>query len=134
MVPRLVVLSLIVLSFYFPFKQLVFYGIVLGLLYDSYYTGVLGIYVALFPLISYVTDRLKELLNPNAVVAFMVTVINLSIMETYLYFAYKLLGYTTIGTELFLADRLGPTLLMNLSLFIVMYYPLKKIIVAVAEE
>lgn len=57
----------------------------------------------------------------------MMVIINLSLIETYLYLFYQLLGYTTINGATFLADRLGPTLLLNLVLFIIVFYPLKKI-------
>lgn len=128
MVPRLIILILVLISFYLPRNKMILYAIIFGFLYDSYYVGVLGIYVAIFPLIVYVTDKLKQVLNPNPITIGMMFFINLSILETMLYWIYKILGFTVIDMNTFMAIRLGPTLLLNLVFFIVAFYPLKKVI------
>ena len=128
MVPRLIILILVMVSFYLPRNKMIIYAIIFGFLYDSYYVGVLGIYVAIFPLIVYVTDRLNQVLNPNPITIGMMVFINLSILETMLYWIYKILGFTMIDMNTFMAGRLGPTLLLNLVFFIVAFYPLKKAI------
>ena len=128
MVPRLIILILVLISFYLPRNKMILYGIIFGFLYDSYYVGILGIYVAIFPLIVYVTNKLKLVLNPNPITIGMMIFINLSILETMLYWIYKILGFTTIDMNTFMAGRLGPTLLLNLVLFIITFYPLKKLI------
>ncbi|SEK31957.1 rod shape-determining protein MreD [Carnobacterium iners] len=126
MVPRLIILILILISFYFPRNKMILYGIVFGFLYDSYYVGILGIYIAIFPLIVYVTTKLKQVLNPNLITIGMIVFINLSILETMLYWIYRVLGFTAIDMNTFMAGRLGPTLLLNLVFFIFTFYPLKK--------
>ena len=110
------------------------YSLLFGLIYDSYYVGILGVYVLLFSLIIYLTEKLKKVLNPNPIVIGMMVIINLSLIETYLYLFYQVLGYTKINWTTFLADRLGPTLLLNLVLFIIVFYPLKKIIERIQGE
>ncbi|WP_414840020.1 rod shape-determining protein MreD [Carnobacterium sp. TMP28] len=129
MVPRLIILILILTSFYLPRNKMIVYGIIFGFLYDSYYVGILGIYIAIFPLIIYVTTKLKQVLNPNPITIGMIVFINLSILETMLYWIYKVLGFTEIDMNAFMAGRLGPTLLLNLVFFIIAFYPLKKAII-----
>ena len=128
MVPRLIILVLVMVSFYLPRNKMILYALIFGFLYDSYYVGILGIYVAIFPLIVYVTDKLNQVLNPNPITIGMMVFINLSILETMLYGIYKILGFTVINMNMFMAGRLGPTLLLNLVFFIVAFYPLKKAI------
>ena len=128
MVPRLIILILVMVSFYLPRNKMIIYAIIFGFLDDSYYVGFLGIYVAIFPLIVYVTDKLNQVLNPNPITIGMMVFINLSILETMLYWIYKILGFTMIDMNTFMAGRLGPTLLLNLVFFIVAFYPLKKAI------
>lgn len=129
MAPRLIILVFVLLSFYLPRNKMILYGIIFGFLYDSYYVGVLGIYVAILPLIVYVTNSLKQFLNPNPITTGMILFINLSILETMLYWIYKILNFTTININTFMAVRLGPTLLLNLVFFIFAFYPLKKVII-----
>ncbi|SIO07857.1 rod shape-determining protein MreD [Carnobacterium alterfunditum] len=133
MTPRLIVLVLILMSFYIPRSRMLVYSIIFGLVYDSYYVGILGVYVLLFPLVVYLTEKMKKVLNPNPIVIGMMIIVNLSLIETYLYLFYQVLGYTTINWATFLADRLGPTLLLNLVLFIAVFYPLKKTIERIQE-
>lgn len=128
MVPRLIILIFVLLSFYLPKNKMILYGIIFGFLYDSYYVGILGVYVAIFPLIVYVTNSLKQVLNPNPITIGMMIFINLTILETMLYWIYKILGFTIIDMNTFMAGRLGPTLLLNLVFFIFTFYPLKKLI------
>ena len=108
---------------------MIVYGIIFGFLYDSYYVGILGIYIDIFPLIIYVTTKLKQVLNPNPITIGMIVFINLSILETMLYWIYKVLGFTEIDMNAFMAGRLGPTLLLNSVFFIIAFYPLKKAII-----
>lgn len=134
MVPRLIVLIFILMSFYLPRNKMIFYAVIFGLLYDSYYVGILGIYVAAFPLIVYITEKLKRVLNPNPIVVGMMVIINLSLLEFILYEFYKVLSFTTLDTSTFMASRLGPTLLLNLVFFILVFYPLKKMILKMIEN
>lgn len=134
MAPRLIILVLILMSFYIPKTRMLIYGVIFGLIYDSYYVGILGVYVLLFPLVVYLTEKMKKVLNPNPIVIGMMIIINLSLIEIYLYLFYQVLGYTTINWVTFLADRLGPTLLLNLVLFIAVFYPLKKTIEHIQGE
>ncbi|MGX7419425.1 rod shape-determining protein MreD [Carnobacterium gallinarum] len=128
LVPRLIVIIFVLMSFYLPRNKVLVYAIVFGLLYDSYYSGILGVYVALFPIIVYITEKLKKVLNPNPLVVGMMLIINVSIIETVLYFFYQVLGVNTMDFNAFLAERMGPTLLLNSVIFIFLYYPLKKLI------
>jgi rod shape-determining protein MreD len=41
MVPRLIILILVLISFYLPRNKMILYGIIFGFLYDSYYVGIL---------------------------------------------------------------------------------------------
>ncbi|MGX7395266.1 rod shape-determining protein MreD [Carnobacterium mobile] len=134
MTPRLVVLIFVLMSFYLPRNKMILYGIIFGLLYDSYYVGILGMYVAIFPIIVYITEKVKRVLHPNALTIGMMVVINLSIVETILYGFYKVLGFAEIDMTTFMASRLGPTLLLNLVFFILAFYPLKKIIIKILEN
>ena len=102
-------------------------AILFGLLFDSYYVGVLGIYVALFPIIVYITEKLTKVLHPNPIVVGMMFIIDLSLVETTLYFFYTILKETTMDFNTFMVERLGPTLLLNVVIFIFLYYPLQKL-------
>lgn len=133
LIPRTIIMIFVLMSFYLPRNKVLVYAILFGLLYDSYYSGILGVYVALFPIVVYLTEKLRKVLNPNPLVVGMMLIINLSLVETVLYFFYQILGVNTMEVNAFLAERLGPTLLLNSVIFIFLYYPLKKLISNLGE-
>lgn len=134
MIPRLTVICIVLFSFYIDRKYMILFGILFGLLYDSYYVGILGLYASLFPIIIYLSDKMRKILNPNLLVLVMVLIIHLSLIETALYGFYSVIDVTTIDMSAFLANRLGPTLLLNTVLLLVLYYPLKKAATAIMQD
>ena len=126
-VPRLILLCLLMLTYYVPRNKLIFFGILFGLLYDSYYIGILGIYIVIFPITIYCIDRMKQFLPSNGFVIGMMSIVTITLMEFILYGFYIMLDMTSINLSIFLAKRLGPTIWLNIILFILLYYPLKQI-------
>lgn len=134
MVPRLIIICIILFSFYVDRKYMIFFGILFGLLYDSYYVGILGLYTSLFPIIIYLSDKMRKILNPNLLVLVMILIIHISLVETLLYGFYSVIDLTAIDFSLFLANRLGPTLLLNSIFLLVLYYPVKKLAIAIMQD
>lgn len=134
MVPRLIIICLIVFSFCVDRHYMILFGILFGLLYDSYYVGILGLYTSLFPVIIYLSDKLRKILNPNLLVLVLILIIQISLSETVLYGFYSVIDLTAIDFSVFLANRLGPTLLLNSVFLLVLYYPLKKTALAIMQD
>lgn len=134
MVSRLIVICIVLFSFYVDRKDMILFGILFGLLYDSYYVGILGPYTSLFPIIIYLSDKIRKILNPNLLVLVMIVIIHLSLIETLLFGFYSVIDLTTTDISTFLANRLGPTLLLNSIFLLVLYYPLKKTAIAIMQD
>lgn len=130
MTPRLIVILLAMLAFFLPRRQIMIYAIIFGLFYDIYYTDILGLHIALFPVIVYINEKMKKLLGDSAFVIGMMLIINISLLESGLYLFYRAVPSfsSNIDVSQFLSGRLGPTLMLNIVLFIVLYYPIRKII------
>lgn len=134
MVPRLIIICIVLFSFYVDRKYMILFGILFGLLYDSYYVGILGLYTSLFPIIIYLSDKMRKILNPNLLVLVMIVIIHISLVETLLFGFYSVIDLTTIDIATFLANRLGPTLLLNSMFLLVLYYPLKKTAATIVQD
>lgn len=134
MTPRLFVLAFLLCAFYLPTKQLVTLSIVFGLIYDSYYTGVLGIYAAYLTITVFAISKIRDIFFPNIAIIGMVGIVVLTFFELFVYFTYRAIGFVQMEMVEFFAQRLGPTLLLNGILFIVLYYPLKKVILQIFIE
>ncbi|MGY3779061.1 rod shape-determining protein MreD [Isobaculum melis] len=130
MTPRLIVILLAMLAFFLPRRQMMIYAILFGLFYDIYYTDILGLHIALFPVIVYINEKMKNLLSASAFVIGMMLIINISLLESGLYLFYRTVPRFSLNMDVsqFLSVRLGPTLMLNIVLFIILYYPIRKMI------
>lgn len=128
MIPRLTMLVLIVLAFYLKPSHLVTLAVIFGFLYDSYYTGYLGIYMAAFALISWFVLQLRTVFHTNILIYILLSVIMITVLEFFGYGVYRAIGITSISPQEFLAQRLGATLLLNSVLMLILSYPLDKFV------
>ncbi len=126
MVPRLIVLTLVMLAFYLEPKQLFILSLVFGFIYDSYYSGILGVYIAAFILIPYLVVQIRQIIIPYFYVILLVNIVILTAMEIFVFGVYRAIGVSDLTLQLFLVDRLGATLIFNTLVFLVIGYPLKQ--------
>lgn len=121
--PRLLLFVLVVFTIFFPKQPLFLYALLFGIIYDSYYAGILGLYTAGLATVIYLIKRLQTYLNPTVLVSLILFIFADAYLETFIFAMYRLLGYTGMSFQVFLSTRLGPTLLLNIVFFIVCYYP-----------
>ncbi|MFC6171776.1 rod shape-determining protein MreD [Loigolactobacillus jiayinensis] len=129
MIIRLLVLGLVLVYFFAPdFPHLLWIALILGLFYDSFYTGILGVYTFLFPLILLLTRWIAQFFTPAPLVIGAIYLIDLTALESCVYGMNTFMGLTTMSLSDFIPDILGPTLALNLVLFIFLYLPLRQLI------
>ncbi|SFB85571.1 rod shape-determining protein MreD [Alkalibacterium subtropicum] len=137
MIPRLVVITLIMLSFYLEPRQLYILAFAFGFVYDSYYSGVLGIYIAAFILIPYLIIQIRQIINPYFYAILLINIVVLTLMELFVFSVYRVIGLSDMTLQLFLVSRLNGTLIFNTVAFLVIGYPLKewiKVLVSMEDK
>jgi rod shape-determining protein MreD len=112
-VPRTIVLILIILPFYYNQNFVLGMAIFFGFIMDAYYLGFIGVYMAAFVLIVYIFSNLKNIYEPNILSYTLFSVLGLTAFEIFVYGIMRILGITTLSFQMFLATRLGATLLFN---------------------
>ncbi|MCC5889533.1 MAG: rod shape-determining protein MreD [Alkalibacterium sp.] len=125
MTPRLFVLTVIVLSFFLEPRHMYILSIVFGFIYDSYYSGILGIYIAGLMIISYFIIQLRNILEPNYLTMVLVTIIMLTLLEFLIFGIYRVIDLTSLSVQEFIAMRLSASLLFNTIAIIILAVPLK---------
>ncbi|MER2064014.1 MAG: rod shape-determining protein MreD [Alkalibacterium sp.] len=126
MIPRLIVITLTLLSFYLEPKQLYILAFTFGFIYDSYYSGVLGIYIAAFILIPYLIITIRQIINPYFYAVILINIVVLTLLELFVFGVYKVIGLSDMTLQLFLVNRLSGTLIFNTLAFAVIGYPIKE--------
>lgn len=127
MVPRLFFIGLIIFSFYLPIHDLNIYAILFGLLYDSYYTGVLGIYIAVSLIVVNIVHKLKKHVQSNVLEMGLVAMILIVILEIIVYLVYYAVGIAGIPFIEFIVSRVGPTIILNAVFFLLLYFPISQL-------
>ena len=103
------------------------WAIFAGLMYDMFYTGIIGVFLVLFPLMIYITRWIMQYFEPSFIVLLLIYLIDITVLTALSYGMNLIVGQTSVSIVDFIGRTLGPTLAFNLALYVVLYYPLKKL-------
>ncbi|WP_102281107.1 rod shape-determining protein MreD [[Lactobacillus] timonensis] len=120
----------LVLSFFLEENihiPLVWFAVLAGAVADLYYSGILGLFIFLYPLIILLTRALDRLLDRNFLNMILIFFIDLVVFESLNYLAYRIIGVIHQGFGDFLVDSLAPTLALNLVYFVIFFWPVSRI-------
>ncbi|NVY95663.1 rod shape-determining protein MreD [Lactobacillus sp. DCY120] len=104
-----------------------YFALIIGILYDSYYSHIFGLYTVVFPLTVIVNKHLKKYLPHSLIFEWSVYFIFLTISMIYLYLVGSFLNLVLINVNQFIVYWLAPSLLFNSLFFGVLYFPLAKL-------
>ncbi|MGQ4559220.1 rod shape-determining protein MreD [Levilactobacillus hammesii] len=100
---------------------------VAGVVFDLYYTGIFGVYVFVFPLVVYLTRQIVKYISPNFLSGLLIYFIDITIVEAMSFIASRAVHMTSMSGSSFLVNTLGPTLALNLAMFVVLYFPIRAV-------
>ncbi|SFB16167.1 MULTISPECIES: rod shape-determining protein MreD [unclassified Bacillus (in: firmicutes)] len=133
-VPHFLLTAILMLTIFGNRKYGILYGAIFGLLFDIVYTEIIGIYLFMFPLISYLSAKMMQVLQANIFISIFVTIIGISLLEFGVYELNYLISVTRMDIGDFFQFRFLPTLVLNLAFVIIVVYPLKRQFEKFAEE
>ncbi|WP_125703078.1 rod shape-determining protein MreD [Lacticaseibacillus daqingensis] len=128
-VPQLTLIALLMIALALPEEDnIVIIAGVTGLVFDSFYTGMLGVHMLLWPLLVYVIRQLAPLVPRGALYVGSVVIIALTVYLGAYYFVSRFLGFTAAAPVDLIAHHMGPGLAVNLVLFAVIYAPMMQVL------
>lgn len=133
-VPRFLMIFLVFMAVYSGNRTALYYSFVIGILFDVVYTEILGIYLFIFPLITYGISKVMKILQNNIFVVSFMSLVAIAILEMIVYGMNALLGFVSMTFQQFLSDRLVPTLILNAIVILIIAYPLRKFLLKYSEE
>lgn len=128
MIPRLTLLCLIVLAFYLRPPHITTLSLIFGFIYDSYYSGYLGIYMVSFAFVGYLVWQLRPIFHTNVFIYLLMSIIMVTIVEFFLFGVYRTLGVAMVSPQEFLVQRLGATLVFNGVIMLCCSWPLDRFV------
>lgn len=126
-VPHFLLVVLLLMGIYYVRNRAIVFAFIFGLIFDVFHTGILGVYLFLFPLSIYIASKMMKILQTNIFIAGLVTILNVAIVEFLVYELNILIEHISMSMMTFLNIRLLPTLVVNLIFFVIFSYPLKKL-------
>lgn len=126
MVSHLVVLWLVLACFFEEDVNipLIPFSVAIGLCADIYYSGVLGLFIFLYPLIIWLTRIIKKYFSADFLSVMMIFFIDIAVFEFLNYIAYSVAGVVNAGFTTFTLYTFAPTLALNLVYCFVLYFPI----------
>jgi len=125
---HLFLIGLILGCFYYNKTYMVSISIVLGLIFDMYYYGILGINTVSFPLTVMLIYFVFTYIEPRISMIFISLIIFITIMDSSIYVIQLIFNLIQSNTQSFIVKQLGPTMLLNMVFFILLAYPIQKVI------
>jgi rod shape-determining protein MreD len=125
LVPHFLFTAILFLTIFVGKKQGIIYAAIFGLLFDIVYVEIIGIYLFLYPFISYLIYKLLQVWQSNIITAFLAALLGISLLEIGVYEMNYLIHVTDLDFINFINLRFYPTLLLNAAITLIAAYPLK---------
>lgn len=123
--PHFLFASLLFLTIFVGKKHGIIYAAIFGLLFDIVYIEIIGIYLFLFPFISYLVAKIMQTMQANIIIAFLVSIFGIALLEVGVYEMNHLIHVTNLDFMSFINLRFYPTIILNAAFIIILGYPLK---------
>lgn len=133
LVPRFTMIIIVLVALYMNIPLAVLYAIFVGLLYDIIYTDLIGIYMFSMAITAYIVGQSARVMHINAVVGLLISFVTVIVLDFQVYGLYSLVSYINLPFNLFIFERLIPSIILNGVFFILIYVPFKKVIKKLKE-
>lgn len=124
--PEFILIALIFLAFYGPKNYYLGYAIFFGALTDIVYSEVIGIYLLAYPVVCYFVNLMRTTVQNNYIIALIISLVGVALVESFSYLINLVIRITTLPMEVFIVNRLLPTLLFNFIFLVVAMFFLRK--------
>lgn len=107
-------------------KHIMLWATLAGIVFDLYYTGILGVMTVILPITVYLTRVMFQYFARSFLVVFLIYLVDILIITFLFYWSNLLSGFTSTDLVEFIVRTMGPTLLYNMVAFVLLFLPLKK--------
>ncbi|WP_165005237.1 MULTISPECIES: rod shape-determining protein MreD [unclassified Enterococcus] len=121
------ILALLCCSLKFSKRYLLITTIIIGAIFDAYYIGVIGIYAVAIPVIVLLMYSMKKIIHINVFTEFFSMIIFVTGYELFTMLVQLVFKLAVVNSTYFITRFLGPTLLLNMILFVLFIFPFKKL-------
>jgi rod shape-determining protein MreD len=128
LIPRFLIMYLIFLSIYYSRNRAMGYALLFGLLYDVFFIDIIGLYSFLYPLICLIASFIMKYIYQHLIVTTIISLVLVAGLEFVLFQFFTLLGLRDMALQVFVSERLIPTMIANSIFLVVLGWAFKYII------
>lgn len=121
------ILVLLFGSLKFSKRYLLVTTLVLGIIFDAYYIGVIGIYAVAMPFMVFVMYSMSSYIHFNIFTEFFSMIIFVTGYELFTLGVQLIFKLVSVNNTYFITRYLGPTLLLTMIIFTIFVFPCKKL-------
>ncbi|MBV7391757.1 MULTISPECIES: rod shape-determining protein MreD [Enterococcus] len=125
---HLTLVFLLVISKLVNEQFLIITMIVIGMIIDIYYTGMIGIYAAVMPLIVWLMYKFGKIIHQNIFTMFFGMIIFVTIWNVALLLLQLVFRLVSVNLLYFITQNLWPSLIANIVVFIIVIIPIEAIL------
>ncbi|WAA11584.1 rod shape-determining protein MreD [Fervidibacillus halotolerans] len=124
-VPRFLLIFFLLQAIYYDEKSAYIYSFVMGLVVDIVFVDILGVHLFWYPATVYVISKIMKSVHPYFIIVTIVSLFGITIFDFGIYAFYYALQITDQSVQSFVSERLFPTLIMNFTFYVIVFYPLR---------
>lgn len=128
LIPRFLIMYLIFLSIYYSRNRAMGYALLFGLLYDVFFIDIIGLYSFLYPLICLIASFIMKYIYQHLIVTTIISLVLVAGLEFVLFQFFTLLGLRDMTLQVFVSERLIPTMIANSIFLVVLGWAFKYVI------
>ncbi|WP_156112353.1 rod shape-determining protein MreD [Fructilactobacillus fructivorans] len=127
MVPYLTLMWLVMATLFARHEKLHigWWALGIGIVYDVYYVGIVGIFMFAFPLVVYINRIVFKFVRENLVTSSLIYMGDVLVVFILSYLGDRIAHIASLSGTQLLIYTLGPTLVLNLILFVILYFPIR---------
>jgi len=128
LIPRFLIMYLIFISIYYSRNRAMLYALLFGLLYDVFFIDIIGLYSFLYPLICLIASFIVKYIHQHLIVTTIMSLILIAGLEFVLYHFFSFIGLRDMSLQVFVRERLIPTMIANSIFLAVLGWAFKYVI------
>lgn len=132
-VPHFLIIVLFFIAIYYHSLQAVYFSLLFGFLFDVVNTELIGIYLFLYPVLTYLVINAMRILQVNVFIVSVLVLVGVTALEYAVYGLLLLLGQVDLTPGIFFEKRILATLVLNGIFLLLFCVPLKKYFLRLAE-
>ncbi|WP_075620462.1 rod shape-determining protein MreD [Paenisporosarcina indica] len=128
LIPRFLIMYLIFISIYYSRNRAMLYALLFGLLYDVFFIDIIGLYSFLYPLMCLIASFIVKYIHQHLIVTTIMSLILIAGLEFVLYYFFSFIGLRDMSLQIFVRERLIPTMIANSIFLVVLGWAFKYVI------